>query len=134
MSLVLDGSVALAWCLADETSGQADIVLSLLEGKGAVVPAHWELEVVNGLMAAERHGLIGASDTDRLSRLLGLLPIEVEPPVRGERLRMTHRLASQHGISGYDAAYLELALRKGSQLITMDQALSAAARKEGVGG
>ena len=134
MSLVIDGSVALAWCLGAETSGHADFVLSLLEKTGATVPSHWELEVVNGLMVAERHGQIGPGDADRISGLLGALPIEIEAPRRGDAVRVTHRVAQQHNLSAYDASYIELALRRGFQVVTMDQALAAVARKEGVGG
>lgn len=134
MSLVLDASVALAWCLRDETSGHADFVLTLLGSTDAKVPPHWELEVVNGLMVAEKHGRIGPGDVDRISKLLAQLPIEVAAPARGPALSLVRRLAEQHRLNTLDAAYVELALRHGDQLISMDPAVANAARKEGVGG
>lgn len=134
MSLVLDATVALAWCVGDETSGHADFVLTLLGNTDAMVPPHWEIEVLNGLMVAERHGRIGPGDADRLMKQLSTLPIRVAPGPRGDALRLLRRLSTDHRLSTYDAAYLELALRDGTQLVSMDPALANAARKEGVGG
>jgi predicted nucleic acid-binding protein len=41
-------------------------------------------------------------------------------------------VAASHGLSAYDAAYLELALRRGIALATQDEALIAARVKAGV--
>ena len=134
MSLVVDASVALAWCVGDPSSAHADFVLTLLGNTDAIVPPHWEIEVLNGLMVAEKHGRVGPGDPDRLMGLLAGLPITVASPARGPGLKLLRRLADQHRLSTYDAAYLELALRNGDQLISMDPAIANAARKEGVGG
>ncbi|MEM7415118.1 MAG: type II toxin-antitoxin system VapC family toxin [Gemmatimonadota bacterium] len=131
---MIDASVALAWCLGDDTSGHADFVLTLLGSTDAKVPPHWELEVVNGLMVAEKHGRLGPGDVDRLAKLLAALPIDVSAPARGGALSLVRRLAEQHRLSTLDAAYVELALRGGDQLISMDTAIANAARREGVGG
>jgi predicted nucleic acid-binding protein len=134
VTVVIDGTVALAWCLGDETSGQADLVLSLLATTRAAVPSHWELEVVQGLMAAERRGHIDSGDLDRLIGLMAALPVDIEPPGRSEALRVTQRLAKRHTLTPFEASYIELALRRAFQLVTMDPAVAQAARLEGVGG
>lgn len=134
MSLVIDGTVALAWCLDHESSGQADFVLSLLGATDVRVPAHWEVEVVNGLTAAERLGQVEAGDPERLLRLISGLPIKVEPAPGDESTRLIRRFARQHQLNAFDAAYLELAVRTDSQLITLDRTLADAAREEGAGG
>ena len=132
MSLVLDASVALAWCLDDETSAYADTVLDVLASSEATVASHWGLEVSNGLLSAERRGRIGADEGPKLTSWILSLPIAVDPVSRSRALTTTHRLARTHGLASYDAAYLELAIRYGEPLATLDQELAAAAEREGV--
>lgn len=134
MSLVVDSTVALAWCLEDTTSGHADLILALLDRTEAAAPAHWPLEVLGGLMSAAQRGHITSADVDRLITALQALPIEVAAAATGPELRVIQRLGGQYHIGPLDAAYLELALRKGSQLITMDPDLAEIARAEGIGG
>jgi predicted nucleic acid-binding protein len=133
LTLVLDASVAMAWCLEDETSPYADAVLDRLMASEAVVAPHWGLEVSNALLVAERRGRIGSEDAPALSALLLTLPIAVDPVSRGRALKATHRLARSHGLSSYDAGYLELAVRFGLPIATLDTALARAAEAEGVG-
>ena len=76
---MLDASVALAWCFADEQSALADAVAGMLTSDRAVVPAIWPLEVGNALLSAERRGRLGVEERPVLLRLLAALPIEVEP-------------------------------------------------------
>lgn len=125
--------MALAWCLDDETSAYADSVLAALAATDAVVPAHWGLEVANGLLVAERRGRIAADDAPRLASFLLALPIAVDPVARGLAFTATYRLARTHRLSSYDASYLELAVRHGVRLATLDGALGEAAAREGVG-
>jgi predicted nucleic acid-binding protein len=132
MNFVLDASVALAWCFEDEENEPALTVLDSLRESEAVVAHHWTLEVANGLLSAERRGRIDGDGATRFSRLLLALPIAVDPVARGTALTETRRLARAHGLTSYDAAYLELAIRVGVPLATVDEALRAAARAEGV--
>lgn len=132
MNFVLDASVALAWCFEDEGGEYPVRVLEAL-GKGeAVAASHWTLEVSNGLLTAERRGRIGAQEVVRASRLLLALPIAVDPVKRSRDLTATYRLARTRGLSSYDAAYLELAVRLGLPLATVDDELREAAEAEGV--
>jgi len=133
VTIVLDASVALAWCLDDETSVYADSVLSTLDVEDAVVPHHWALEVANGLLAAERRGRLRADETPALVTLLLSLPIVPEPLARERDLTETLKTAREHGLTTYDAAYLELARRIGAPIATLDGALAAAARRVGAG-
>jgi len=132
MTFVLDASVALSWCFEDEGGDYADDVLTALEAGEAVVPSLWLLEVGNGLLVAERRGRLEAAEAQEARRLLGALPIAVEPGGRSAALEVTPLLARRHGLSAYDAAYLELAIRLGVPIASLDGALRSGAAAEGV--
>ena len=132
MTFVLDASVALAWCFEDEGGGYPVRVLEALRGGEAVVASLWTLEMANGLLAAERRERIGAQDVSRVIRFVAALPIVVDPVERRRAFTSVHRLARTRDLSAYDAAYLELAVREGLPLATLDGALREAAGAEGV--
>jgi predicted nucleic acid-binding protein len=130
--IVVDASVALAWCFPDEHSEYADDVLDALEGQTVVLPSVWALEVANAVLVAERRKRIGKADIVRFVALLGNLSIsEMSVPVGGI-LETVIPLAREHGLSAYDAAYLDVAVRTGLTLATADGQLEGAARKAGV--
>ena len=130
--IVVDASVVLAWCFPDEDSEYADNVLDALEGQTVVVPSVWALEVANAVLVAERRKRIGKVDIVRFVALLGNLSIsELSVPVGGI-LETVIPLAREHGLSAYDAAYLDVAVRTGLALATADGRLEGAARKAGV--
>lgn len=129
---VVDNSVVMAWCFADEGSGYAEHVLAALETQAAAVPAIWPLEVANVLLVAERKKRLGKADSIRFLELLRELPIEV---IQESPQRMTGEimaLAREQQLSSYDASYLDLAMRKGLPLATLNAALIKAAKKCGV--
>ncbi len=132
MKLVLDASVALSWCFEDEGGDYALEVLDSLRTGEAVVPTLWMLEVSNGLLVAERRGRTDSATVTKFTRLLLSLPLAMDPAERGRAFGETRRLAREHGLTSYDAAYLELAVRLGVPLATLDVALCAAAETEGV--
>ena len=132
MNLVLDASVALSWAFEDEGSAYTEAVLRRLRTDEAVVPPVWPLEIANALAVAERRGRLTPARSARFSRLLLSLPIALEPAERGRGLEMTLHLARVRGLSAYDASYLDLAMRYGIPLATLDQRLRAAAEAEGV--
>lgn len=132
MSFVLDASVALAWCFEDEGGDYPARVLGALRGDEAVAASLWTLEVSNGLLTAERRGRIGPQEVTRVVRLLLALPIVVDPVERSRALTSVHRLARTRDLSTYDAAYLEVAVRTGLPLATLDAGLRTAAEEEGV--
>jgi predicted nucleic acid-binding protein len=130
---VLDASVTLGWCFGDEEHAYAERVLRRLAKESAVVPAIWLFEVANGLVVAERRGRLTAGDVARVRAALAALPIEWEAPSVDKTLGEVLELARTHALSAYDAAYLELAMRRGCPLATADLALRAAAAEVGVG-
>ena len=127
--MVIDASVALAWCFADEKHPYAAGVLRLLESRTAVVPAIWPLEVANALVIAERRGRLRLARTAELIAELSKLGISVDPDSLAQAWKETLALARRHTLSVYDAAYLELASRENVPLATLDEALARAARK-----
>src|SRR3989442_4674269 len=128
MDLVLDSSLAVAWGLPDETSARADRLLARASGKSAFwVPALWWYDIANALtMARRRHRLVEA-DRSRLIELYRVLPIQTDSVLGLETVRTLQVLAHEYGLSAYDAAYLELAQRRGLGLATLDRRLATAA-------
>ena len=129
---VIDNSVVMTWCFKDEISQYADVVLDRLEISTGFVPSIWPLEVCNVLLVAERKRLIGEADSTRFIALLTELPIivEQEPPER--MIKEIFALAREHKLSSYDASYLDLAMRKGLPIATLDKNLIAAAKRSKV--
>lgn len=124
---MLDSSVALAWFFADE--GEATLaVLEQVGEAGAVVPPLWRHEVANGFLMAERRGRIGAGYRARSLARLAALAIASDEESDRRCWDATVALAEAHGLTAYDAAYLELAQRRGLPLATLDAALARAAR------
>lgn len=131
-AFVLDGSIALAAALPDEQNSKALLLLERAADEQAAAPAIWPLEVANGLLQAQRRGRI--SDEFRRQRLADLSRLPVVIDDEGVKLAWseTSRLAGQHNLTTYDAAYLELAIRRGLPLATFDSDLAAAAVRESV--
>jgi len=131
--LVLDVTLSCAWCFADEASEPAWAILERLQGGRAHVPALWLWETANVLVHAERRGRISPAAIRTYLGLLEGLPISIDQPsTAASAWHDSLALARSHRLTSYDAAYLELALRRGLPLATCDKALQAAARLEGV--
>jgi len=125
---VVDASMTLAWCFDDEDSEATDAVLRRLLLEGAIAPAHWSLEVGNGLRFGERRGRIDRAKLTVVESLLRDLLVDVVPIDIPTMLRAVD-IARRHDITVYDAAYLDLAASRGLGLATIDQRLSAVCRK-----
>jgi predicted nucleic acid-binding protein len=132
VNFVLDASVALAWVFEDEGGDYALRVLDELRASEAVAASLWPLEVTNGLLTAERRGRLGMADARRFLHLLLSLPIVVDPVARRRAFEGVHSLARTHELTAYDAAYLELGVRYGIPVATLDDALGKAVRAEGL--
>lgn len=132
MNLVLDGSVTLAWCFADETTPAIDALMLRVAREGATAPAIWRLEVANGLRSAMRRGRVTKETRDGHLADLRDMNIESDPETDRFAWSTTLRLADRHGLTPYDASYLELALRLNLPLASLDRALRDAAQAEGV--
>lgn len=132
MSLVIDSSMTLAWYFEDEKTAASIAVLNRVAEEGAVVPALWHLEVLNGLQVAVRRGRITAAYRDASLDDLRALAIAVDPQTNRQAWAATLRLCERFGLTAYDAAYLELALRRRLPLATLDGELMHAAQAENV--
>jgi predicted nucleic acid-binding protein len=129
---VLDTSVTVAWCFEDETTPYTESVLDALVKGEALVPCLWPLEVSNVLVNAERRKRLTRAKVTRFLQLLGDLPITVDTEGLARVFTDILSVAREHDLSAYDAAYLELALRQGLPLATLDTGLHRAARQAGV--
>lgn len=129
MPFVVDASVAACWVMVDETSSRADLAYARLLDDKAIAPALWWFEVRNALLIGERRGRIDPSTTEMILHELTEMPIELDTMANDLALLA---LARRHRLSAYDAAYLELAMRRDLPLATLDEALLRAARSEGV--
>ena len=130
--IVVDASVALAWCFEDEGSSAADFALDRLAEEGAIAPAIWPFEIASALRTAERRGRLDLADVARLRGLLVALPIDVEPIDFPTALGEVVDLARTLDLTAYDAAYLALAARRGLPLATIDEGLRRAAHAAGL--
>ncbi len=135
MRFVLDASVALLWLVpGSNPSGvaYADAVLNELNESQAVVPSLFALEVANVVVKVESKGFVTEADSQRFIFLLGELDIVTDQATAAHAIGDTLNLARRHKLSAYDAAYLEIALRSGLPLATLDAHLAKAATTAGV--
>ena len=131
--LVADASVTLTWCFEDEAMPWTDALLARLRaGDEAIVPLHWPAEVANALLIAVRRGRISREKANRFLLDLRALPIRLDPESSDAVFDEVFKLAEQYSLTIYDAGYLELAIREGLPLVTLDNDLRKAARASGV--
>ena len=130
--LVLDASVALAWCFKNEATAAADRVLERLAAEAASVPAIWHLEIANVLALSERRQRITPARSTEFIGLLETLVIVIDEETPSRALGRVLDLAREERLTAYDAAYLELAMRLGIPLASKDADLCDAAERLGV--
>ncbi len=127
-NFVIDNSIVMAWCFEDEASDYTDAIQELLIDNKAFVPAIWPLEVANVLLVAERKKRISKADSGHFIALLSQLPIEVGPAESDRIFHDTLSMARQYRLSSYDASYLDIAIRKGTPIATLNKAIIRAAK------
>ncbi|MBW4668466.1 MAG: type II toxin-antitoxin system VapC family toxin [Cyanomargarita calcarea GSE-NOS-MK-12-04C] len=132
MQFILDCSVAISWCLVDENNDYANAILVMMPDAEAFVPGIWSLEIANVLLVAERRNRITQEQFKEVIALLQSLLIQVDTATDANALGVTLELGRTLGLAAYDAAYLELALRLGLPLATLDTRLANAATSCGV--
>ncbi len=132
MAFVLDCSMTIAWVFSDEANEFTEALRESHLKENAVVPVLWPIEVGNVLLVAMRRGRIAREDWIRIRDDLGALPIDIDPDSYERVLDTVLPVADQHGLSVYDAMYLELALRRGLPLATLDRKLIEAANTAGI--
>ena len=124
---VLDCSVSAAWCLKDEASDEARRYLELLGDGEAFVPPLWTVEMTNVLVLAERKKRVTGEDAALALDLLERLPIVIVEAGTSV-MRRVRAVATRHGLTAYDACYLDLALERQLPLASFDRTLRSAAK------
>jgi predicted nucleic acid-binding protein len=134
MRFVLDNSVTMRWLFNDGSASDQSYAKQVLNAvaQGEVwVPGVWCLEVVNVIARAEsKHGLTHARSAQFI-HLLEEMCIQIDSKTADFAMSDTLSLARQYSLSAYDASYLELALRQGMPIATLDNDLQKAAKKAG---
>jgi predicted nucleic acid-binding protein len=129
MPFVIDASTTACWAFSDESEPVADAARDQLLYDSAFAPSLWWFEVRNAMIVNERRKRIGEDGTATFLAQLALLPVVIDrSPLEADILA----LARRHQLTVYDAAYLELARRRGEPLATLDRKLAAAAAAESV--
>ena len=129
MALVVGASVAGCWFFNDEDSVIADAAFDRLSHDAACAPRFWWYEVRNMLLVAERRTRADTADTTRFPTRLNNLAIALDDGTDSVNMLA---LARKHRLCVYDACYLELALRRGCVLATLDRRLAEAAAAAGI--
>ncbi len=132
MSLVIDASLTLTWYFEDEATPATEDLLDRVARTGAVAPPLWRFEVANGFQSAIRRKRIDAAYRDASIADLARLPIAVDPETDAHVWTTTLQLSDRHGLTIYDACYLELAQRRNLPLATLDQQLRVAGQALGL--
>ena len=126
---VIDASVTMPWFFPDEATPFTEELLDALGARPIWAPALWLLECANVLQSAQRRRRIDATRRSEIAAELGALSVRVDhEPLE---FMTIDRVAAAHSLSAYDAAYLELALRRAMTLVSLDARLIAAARSLG---
>lgn len=131
-AFIIDCSVTMAWCFASEATSSTSKIQERLDKEVALVPAHWFLEVTNVLAMAERRKRITAAQATTFLSFLETMDIEVDAEGPGRAFAHVLPLCRSQGLTAYDAAYLELALRRGVPIASLDDDLRASAKALGV--
>ena len=96
-----------------------------------IVPGLWRWELYNALLVAERRGRVSSEDIGRMLEEMQALRFEFDStPNLDAATELT--LARKFSLTAYDAAYLELAIRKSARLMTRDSELANAAEQMGL--
>ncbi len=130
--MVLDASVALTWCFEDKATEASVRLLDEMKRCAIVVPALWHVELANTLVQGAKRGRINDAAIAEFDQLVRDLRIETDQVLSQSGLGPLVSLARRHGLSAYDATYLELAMRLYATLATHDAALRRAAETAGI--
>jgi predicted nucleic acid-binding protein len=129
MVFVIDASVVAAFAFGETANPRVAVAMRSFESGHAVAPRLFFFEVRNLLVVNERRGRTTVARSASFLRVLARLPIRLAPTPENDDVVA---LARERNLTVYDAAYLELAIREGLPLATLDRALEKAAITEGV--
>ncbi len=129
---MLDCSATLPWIFGSEATPATELLLDkVASGAKVWVPSLWHLELGNVLLGAQRKGRINKAGIEKFLGTLAMFDIEVDHETAGLAWSKTFSLGETFGLTIYDAAYLELALRKGLPLASLDEKLVEAMKAAG---
>jgi len=131
-TFVIDCSITMAWCFSDESTAATVGIQDRLVREACVVPVHWPLEVANVLAMAEKRKRIAEPASTQFLSLLSVMEIHVDLESSSRAFGYALPLCRSHGLTSYDAAYLDLALCRQLPLASLDDALRRAAVSLGV--
>jgi predicted nucleic acid-binding protein len=130
---VVDASVVLTWCFPDENAALAQRVARMFkEGDSAIAPSFWPHEVLNALLVGEKRKRISGDLIRTFLTDLATLPIVLQELQADAVFDRIQSLSREHGLTTYDAAYLDLAQTNGLPVATLNEALIRACAKTGV--
>lgn len=132
MSLVIDSSMALAWYFQNERTSKRMAVLSRVTQRGAIAPVIWPLEIANSLRTAMRRQRITTDFRNEALEAIRMLPVQLDDETNEQMWSIAVGISDRLGLTVYDATYVELALRLGLPLATLDLEIIAAARRESI--
>jgi predicted nucleic acid-binding protein len=137
VSFVLDASVTMCWLFLDGRSAERAYAMKVLDlmkqpETGALVPVTWGLEVANVIGKAEAKGLLREAQSEAFLEMLGGIGIRADAATFARSMSDTLQISRRYRLSSYDASYLELSMRAGLPLATLDRDLQTAAGKAGV--
>ena len=129
-ALVIDSSIAAAWCFPDEETPYTNAVLQIVAAPTeAAAPRLWAYEIRNSVLMGVRRKRISHTHAADFMDTLNSLPVRLSDPLSYDEV---FALANRHSLTVYDAAYLDLALRQGLPIASLDTALIRAAEQSGV--
>jgi predicted nucleic acid-binding protein len=129
---IVDCSLTMSWCFPEEATDASSAIQDRMAHETAIVPMHWFLEVANVLAMAEKKKRITHAKSAEFLTLLEDLEIEADGEAAGRAFSHILALSRSHGLTSYDATYLDLALRKRLPLASLDDELRSAAKKTGI--
>lgn len=132
MTIVIDASITIAALSPDERTDDTERYLSTIAENDAVVPAIWALEVMHVFRRKVTQGLVSAEIATEALAAAQLLNVRVSSTSASAAFTDIGRLARIHGLSPYDAAYLDCALKLDHPLATLDRRMRTAAAIEGI--
>ena len=132
-SFIVDASVGFAWVYLGQATPETDHLLNeVAAGATVIVPALWFLEMSNVLLIAQRRHRLTATQRKAAMEKLTAMQFTVDEEGTRHAFGKTSELAEKHGLTIYDATYLELAVRRSLPLASRDEALKSAAKQCGL--
>ena len=131
-AFVLDCSVVMSWLFRDEVTPATSKILDRLDTETALIPSFWFLEITNVLVVGERKGRISVAESEDFVLQLSRFDYEIDTEAPQRAFSHLLPLCREHGLTSYDAVYLDVALRRDLPLATLDAPLRKAAKKLGV--